>query len=170
MSLHLAGVTRAIKVLPVLAAAAMAFTALTPAAPAAAFGISNIGTISTNPLVIGPTIYYPPDLVVSASSQIASDDSFSTAYRVTILVRNIGDGRSTATQVSIWDRGQLPRLSVPGLSAHGSVYLTYNTSRPYPSGDCTLVFNVDPGNLVAEWDEYNNNASTLLNTFSPSQC
>jgi subtilase family serine protease len=169
MSFHVAGVTKAIKVFPVLAAA-LAFSVLQPAAPAGAFGINTVGTISTQPLVIGPTIYYPPDLVVSASSRITSGDSFTTNYTVTIQVRNIGDGASGSTQVRIWDRGVLKSLTVPSLGAHASSSLTYYTSRPYPSGDCTLVFLVDPANVIAEWDEYNNNASTLLNTFSPSQC
>ncbi len=170
MSLNFAGATRAIKVLPVLAAA-MAFNILTPAVPAGAIGITNVGTIGTvRPIVIGPTIYYPADLVVSASSRTISGDSFSTSYRVTITVQNIGDGQSTATQVSIWDRGYLPRLSVPSLAPGSSAVLFYTTSRPYPSTDCTLVLHVDPSNLVSELDESNNNASTLLNTFSPYSC
>ena len=169
MSFHFNAATKAIKVIPVLAAA-LAFNVLTPALPAGAFGINTVGTISTRPLVIGPTIYYPADLVVSGSSRVVSGDSFNTYYRVTILVRNIGDGPSVATQVSIWDRGLLPRLSVPALGAGSSVSLIYNTSRPWPSQDCTLVFHVDPSNLVSELDEANNNASTLLDISSPYQC
>lgn len=170
MSFNFAGATRAIKVLPVLAAA-MAFNLLTPAVPAGAIGITNVGTIGTvRPVVIGPTIYYPADLVVSASSRTISGDSFSTSYRVTITVRNIGDGPSVATQVQIWDRGFLPRLSVPSLSAGSSTVLTYTTSRPYPATDCTLVLLVDPGNLVSEMSESNNNASALLNIASPYSC
>src|SRR5439155_15240573 len=77
MSFHFNAATKAIKVIPVLAAA-LAFNVLTPALPAGAFGINTVGTISTRPLVIGPTIYYPADLVVSGSSRVVSGDSFNT--------------------------------------------------------------------------------------------
>jgi subtilase family serine protease len=169
MKFHLASATRAIRVLPVLAAA-LAFNVLQPAAPADAWNINTVGTISIKPLVIGPTIYYPPDLTVSASSRLTSGDSFTSQYAVTIVVRNQGDGPSSPTQVRIWDRGILPTLSVPSLSPGASATLIYNTSRPYPSGDCTLVFHVDPANAIAELNEYNNNASTLLYPVTPSQC
>jgi len=127
------------------------FSANTGAANGQVAELQVWGTTSVTPA--------SPDLVISSVTATPGSPSTSDDVTLSAVVRNQGDGSSSATTVAFTVAGQAVGTASVGVLAAGAQTTVTTSIGARAAGTYSISATVDPANTVVESNESNNSAS-----------
>ena len=110
-----------------------------------------------------------PDLAIAAGDLTLSNATPMAGMPVVLsaTVHNVGDADAACATVALYVDGTQAATAIVDVPAGGTAWVNFTwTARV---GDHVLTVKLDPRNLVAEWNENNNNASLNISVSRPTK-